>query len=48
MSGEAYLERGGAYNHKGDHPAAVADATKACDLGIAKACQIIGRGSRGG
>jgi tetratricopeptide (TPR) repeat protein len=40
---EAYLERGGAYHHKGDAAEALADARKACDLGLAKACNIAQR-----
>lgn len=42
MSGQAYLERGGAYHRKGDEKAAVADAQKSCALGAARACEIIG------
>ncbi len=40
---EAHLERGGAYHHSGDTRAALADARKACDLGLAKACSIARR-----
>jgi len=42
MSGQAYLERGGAYHRKGDEKAALADAQKGCALGAARACEIIG------
>jgi tetratricopeptide (TPR) repeat protein len=42
LNGQAYLERGGAYNRKGDRPTALADARKACDLGTPKACEIHG------
>ena len=41
MNGRAYLERGGAYNRKGDRPAALADAKRACDLGTREACGIM-------
>jgi tetratricopeptide (TPR) repeat protein len=40
MNGRAYLERGGAYNRKGDRTAALADAKRACDLGTREACEI--------
>jgi tetratricopeptide (TPR) repeat protein len=46
LNGDAYLERGGAYHRKGDAPAALADARKACDLGNRKGCEIVGRASR--
>lgn len=36
----AYLERAGAYRHKGDMQRALADIDKACDLGNQQACAI--------
>lgn len=42
-NGRAYLERGGAYNHKGSRAAALDDARKGCDLGAQGACAITGR-----
>lgn len=39
--GRAYNERGGAYFHKPDYPAALADAEKACSLGVADACNKV-------
>ena len=36
----AYLERAGAYRHKGDMPGALADIDKACGLGNQEACAI--------
>jgi len=36
----AYMERGGAYSQKGDRSSAVADASKACELGDKKGCEI--------
>jgi tetratricopeptide (TPR) repeat protein len=47
-SGDGYLERGGAYHHKGDQAAALADARQACQLGNPKACEVIGRSPNGG
>jgi tetratricopeptide (TPR) repeat protein len=41
--GRAYRERGGAYFHKPDYPAALADAEKACSLGVRDACDQIPR-----
>jgi tetratricopeptide (TPR) repeat protein len=41
--GRAYFERGGAANHKGDRPAALEDARKACEWGIREACAAAGR-----
>jgi len=42
LNGQAYLERGGAYRHKGGQQSAIADARKACELGNRDACGIIG------
>jgi tetratricopeptide (TPR) repeat protein len=39
--GRAYNERGGAYFQKPDYPAALADAEKACSLGVSDACNRI-------
>lgn len=39
-SGEGYLERGGAYLHKGDHESAIADANRACQFGNQKGCEV--------
>ncbi|HEX9244461.1 MAG TPA: DUF4034 domain-containing protein [Anaeromyxobacter sp.] len=36
--GPAYLERGGAYLHLGKRAEALADARKACDLGVSEGC----------
>lgn len=36
---QAYFERAGAHFHKGDKPAALADAQRACDLGRVDACR---------
>jgi tetratricopeptide (TPR) repeat protein len=44
-NGRAYFERGGAYNQKGDRPAALADARKACELRIQEACGILLNGA---
>jgi len=41
LNGEAYLERGGAYHHKGDDRAARADVAKACGLGTQRACELM-------
>jgi tetratricopeptide (TPR) repeat protein len=41
LNGEAYLERGGAYHHKGDERAAVADVRKSCGLGTQRACDLM-------
>ena len=41
--GRAYNERAGAYFHKPDYPASLADAEKACSLGISEACDQIAR-----
>jgi len=41
LNGEAYLERGGAYHHKGDESAARADVAKACGLGTQRACELM-------
>ena len=35
----AYLERGGAYYHKGDLRAALIDAKKSCELGNNEGCK---------
>ncbi len=43
MSGQAYLERGGALHHKGDQTAALADLRKACSLGEREACALAER-----
>jgi tetratricopeptide (TPR) repeat protein len=37
-NGPAYLERGGAYFHLGKRAEALADARKACDLGVSEGC----------
>lgn len=37
-SARAYFERGGTHFHYGDMAAALADATKACELQLAEAC----------
>ena len=39
-NGKAYLERGGAYFHKGDLARALADAQEACRLGQAEGCRM--------
>ncbi len=39
-NGHAYLERAGAYRHKGDMQRALADLDKACGLGNQQACAI--------
>jgi tetratricopeptide (TPR) repeat protein len=36
--GQAYLERGGAYFHLGKRAEALADARKACELGVSEGC----------
>jgi tetratricopeptide (TPR) repeat protein len=41
--GRAYNERGGAYFHKPDYRAALADAEKACSLGVSDACAQVSR-----
>ena len=38
---EAYLERAGAYRHKGEMKNALADLKQACDLGKEDACKIL-------
>jgi tetratricopeptide (TPR) repeat protein len=40
---DAYYERGGTHFQKGDMAAARADATKACELGKAQACEMVER-----
>jgi Flp pilus assembly protein TadD len=40
-SGKAYLERGGAYHHKGDDDASRRDIEQACALQEESACQIL-------
>jgi tetratricopeptide (TPR) repeat protein len=40
MSGQAYLERAGAFRARGDQAAALADLRKACSLGHREACDI--------
>jgi tetratricopeptide (TPR) repeat protein len=47
-SGEGYLERGGAYLHKGDRESALADANRACRFGSQKGCEVARRFSGGG
>jgi Flp pilus assembly protein TadD len=42
-SGKAYLERGGAYHHKGDDDAARRDFEQACTLQDERACQLLKR-----
>lgn len=42
-SGKAYLERGGAYHHKGDEAAARRDIDQACTLHQAQACELLTR-----
>jgi tetratricopeptide (TPR) repeat protein len=42
-SGKAYLERGGAYHHKGDEAAARRDVEQACALQHDPACQLLKR-----
>jgi tetratricopeptide (TPR) repeat protein len=46
LSGEAFIERGGAKLHKGDRDAALADARQACVLGNPTGCQVAGRTAR--
>jgi tetratricopeptide (TPR) repeat protein len=41
LSGQAYLERGGAYHRKGDREAGLADARRACGLGVQQGCEIV-------
>ena len=41
--GQAYEERGGAHFHRGDKPAALADARRACELGRGDACRQVKR-----
>jgi tetratricopeptide (TPR) repeat protein len=43
LSGEALFERAGTHRHKGDLKAALADARKACELGVQKACDVTRR-----
>jgi len=43
LSGQAFLERGGALHHKGDDVAAKADLRKACSLGEREACALAER-----
>jgi tetratricopeptide (TPR) repeat protein len=40
---DAHLERAGTYRRKGNNVAAMQDLKKACDLGSAKACEIVAR-----
>jgi tetratricopeptide (TPR) repeat protein len=47
-SGDGYLERGGAYLHKGDRESALADANRACQLGNQKGCEVARRYAGGG
>jgi tetratricopeptide (TPR) repeat protein len=44
---EAWYERAGTNHHKGDPAAAMADATRACELGLAAACRRIERPAAG-
>ncbi len=41
--GQAHLERGGALHHLHRLPEAIADARRACDLGVTEACAIAKR-----
>ena len=43
MNGKAWFERSGTRHHKGDQAGAVADAKKACELGVTEACRFAGR-----
>ena len=42
--GRAYYERAGTYSQMQQRPAALADAARACDLGISVACALVARG----
>jgi len=42
-NGDAYLERAGAYKHKGDMQNAFADLKSACSRGVDEACSILKR-----
>jgi Tfp pilus assembly protein PilF len=44
LSGDAYLERAETHYHNGNRPAALADAKRACELGVEKGCQLSRRG----
>jgi tetratricopeptide (TPR) repeat protein len=41
--GRAYLERAGTYHHWGKRQEEGADLQRACELGVERACQILGR-----